>query len=255
MYEVSFKIAMECSTRQRDSNIILALDLGSDTHSSLLSKSVALLKKVQPYICAVKINHQLILPLGLFDGVRKILRTANSLELPTIMDCKINDIGNTNRVIAENYYHAGFDALIANPFVGWEEGLQPVFEVAKQMKKGVILLCYMSHKAAWEGYGQTIQQNNKLTTQYMAFAKKALEWSADGVVVGATYPEKIKEVHQILSDRVPIYSPGVGAQGGDVQSAIQAGAQYLIVGRTITNAPNPAATARQIREEAHLRTQ
>lgn len=252
---MSFKIAMECSTRQRDSNIILALDLTSDTHSSLLSKSVALLKKVQPYICAVKINHQLILPLGLFGGVRKILRTAHNLELPTIMDCKINDIGNTNRVIAENYYLAGFDAVIANPFVGWEEGLQPVFEVAKQMKKGVILLCYMSHEAAWEGYGQTIQQDGKLTAQYMAFAKKALEWNADGVVVGATYPEKIRDVHKILSDKVPIYSPGVGTQGGDVQSAIQAGAQYLIVGRTIANAPNPAATVRQIREEAHLRKQ
>jgi orotidine-5'-phosphate decarboxylase len=193
--------------------------------------------------------------MGLFDGVRKILRTAQGFDLPTIMDCKINDIGNTNKVIAENYYNAGFDAVIANPFVGWEEGLQPVFEVAEQMKKGVILLCYMSHKAAWEGYGQTIQQYNKLTVQYVAFAKKALEWNADGVVVGATYPEKIKEVHRILSDRVPIYSPGVGAQGGDLQSTIQAGAQYLIVGRTIVNASNPAATIREIREEAHLRKQ
>jgi orotidine-5'-phosphate decarboxylase len=250
---MSFKIAMECSARQKDSNIILALDPVSNSHRTLLSKSIALLKKAQPYICAVKINHQLILPLGLFDGTQKILKTAHSFDLPTIMDCKINDIGNTNTVIAENYYNAGFDAVIANPFVGWEEGLQPVFEVAKQMKKGVILLCYMSHKAAWEGYGQTIQQYNKLTAQYVAFAKKALEWNADGVIVGATHPEKIKEVQQILTGKVPIYSPGVGAQGGDIQSAIQAGAEYLIVGRTILCAPNPTVTARQIREEAHLR--
>jgi orotidine-5'-phosphate decarboxylase len=252
---MSFKVAMECSARQKDSNIILALDLVSDSHSALLSKSVALLKKVQPYICAVKINHQLVLPLGLFDGARKILKTVHGFDLPAIMDCKINDIGNTNSVIAKNYYNAGFDAVIANPFVGWDEGLQPVFEVARQLQKGVILLCYMSHKAAWEGYGQKIQQHNKLTAQYVAFAKKALEWNADGVIVGATYPEKIKEVRQILKDKVPVYSPGVGAQGGDVQSAIQAGAEYLIVGRAILNAPNPATTARKIREEAHLRKQ
>jgi orotidine-5'-phosphate decarboxylase len=250
---MSFKIAMECSVRQKDSNIILVLDLVSDSHVSLLSKSVTLLKEVQPYICAVKINHHLVLPLGLFDGVRKILRTAHSFDLPTIMDCKLNDIGSTNRVIAENYYAAGFDAVIANPFVGWEEGLQPVFEVAKQMEKGVILLCYMSHKAAWEGYGQTIQQYNELVPQYVAFAKKALQWKADGVVVGATYPEKIRDVYQILTDKVPIYAPGVGAQGGDVKAAIQAGAAYLIVGRTIVNSSDPAAVARQIREEAHAR--
>ena len=246
---------MECSARQRESNIVLALDLTSNSRRTLFSRSAELLKRVEPYICAVKINHQLVLPLGLFDRVRKILRLAHSLELPTIMDCKINDIGNTNRVIAENYYRAGFDAVIANPFVGWEEGLQPVFEVAKQMKKGVILLCYMSHKAAGEGYGQTIQQGNRLTEQYMAFAEKSLEWNADGVVVGATYPEKIKQVRQILSDRVPIYSPGVGAQGGDVRLTIRAGAQYLIVGRIITNSRNPAVTARQIMEESHLRKQ
>jgi len=252
---VSFKIAMECAAKQKDSNIILVLDLISNRRGVLLSKSIQLLKKVQPYICAVKINYHLVLPLGLFDGVKKILKTANKFELPTIMDCKINDIGSTNRVIAENYYKAGFDAVIANPFVGWEEGLQPIFEVARQRQKGVILLCYMSHKAAWEGYGQIIQETKtkKHIPQYVAFARKALEWSADGVVVGATYPEKIREVRQILADRVPIYSPGVGVQGGDVQSAVEAGASYLIVGRTIINAPNPAAVARQIREEAHLR--
>jgi len=252
---MSFKIAMECAARKKDSSVILALDLISGSRTTLLSKSVELLKKVQPYICAVKINHHLVLPLGLFDGVRKILKTANKFELLTIMDCKINDIGNTNRVIAENYYKAGFDAVIANPFVGWEEGLQPVFEVAKQRKKGVILLCYMSHKATGEGYGQTIQElkTKKHASQYIVFAKKALEWHADGVVVGATYPEKIREIHQILADKVPIYSPGVGVQGGDVQSAVEAGASYLIVGRTIINAPNPASVARQIREEAHMR--
>jgi orotidine-5'-phosphate decarboxylase len=244
---------MECSAKQKDSSIILALDPISDSRSALLSKSESLLKKVQPYICAVKINHHLILPLGLFGGVQKIIKTAHSFELPVIMDCKINDIGDTNRVIAENYYKAGFDALIANPFVGWEEGLQPVFEVAKQMKKGVILLCYMSHKAAWEGYGQTIQQDNKTTAQYVAFARKALEWNADGVIVGATYPEKIREVRQILTDKVPIYSPGVGAQGGDLRVATQAGAEYLIVGRVIVNSPSPAVVARQMREEVHLR--
>jgi orotidine-5'-phosphate decarboxylase len=171
------------------------------------------------------------------------------------MDCKINDIGSTNRVIAENYYNAGFDAVIANPFVGWEEGLQPVFEVAERMQKGVILLCYMSHKASWEGYGQMVQEKEtrKLTPQYIAFAEKALEWNADGVVVGATYPEKIAEVHQILTDKVPIYSPGIGAQGGDISSAVNAGASYLIVGRTIIDAPNPATSARQIREVARMK--
>jgi orotidine-5'-phosphate decarboxylase len=170
------------------------------------------------------------------------------------MDCKVNDIGSTNQVIAEYYYAAGFDALIANPFIGWEEGLKPIFEVARRLQRGIILLVYMSHKGASEGYGQTIYdaETGQKTPQYVSFAKKALKLEADGAVVGATFPEKIREVHAILEEKTPIYSPGIGAQGGEIKSALKAGTRYLIVGRAITLAENPAESAREIRNLAKL---
>jgi orotidine-5'-phosphate decarboxylase len=245
---------MEEAAQEKESNIVLALDPSSEEPSRLLDTCIRILKKVHPHICALKINRQLVLPLGLFGGVQKILRLAQEKRLPTIMDCKINDVGHTNRVIAECYFNAGFDAVTANPFVGWNEGLKPVFEVAKQMNRGVILLVYMSHKGAVEGYGQTVlnSETEKAIPQYVAFARKALEWKADGAVVGATYPEKIREIHLILKERVPIFSPGVGVQGGDVKAAVMAGARYLIVGRAITQAEDPAETARRIRDIARL---
>ena len=121
-----------------------------------------------------------------------------------IMDAKVNDIGNTNQIIAEYYFAAGFDAIIANPFVGWEEGLKPLFDVSKRLNRGVILLTYMSHKGASEGYGQTIidPETGQQIPQYVSFARKALKWGADGVVVGATVPQKIAEVKQILGEKV-----------------------------------------------------
>lgn len=249
---MSFQLKMESSAKKVGSNIVLALDFPLDEPRRLLSRSTEMLEMVQPYVCALKINRQLVLPVGLFDGVQKILNLAQDQGLPVIMDCKINDVSHTNRVIAACYYKAGFDALTANPFVGWDGGLQPVFEVAQQMQRGVILLVYMSHKGAEEGYGQTIRdpKTRRPTSQYMAFAERALSWKADGAVVGATYPERIREVHAILEDRVPIYSPGVGVQGGGIESAITAGALYLIVGRAITLAENPAETAKTIRDIA-----
>ena len=161
---------------------------------------------------------------------------------------KLNDIGATNQIIAEYYYSAGFDALIANPFVGWEEGLKPLFEVSRRLNRGVILLCYMSHKGASEGYGQTIidPQTGEQIMQYVSFAEKSLRWGADGVVVGATYPQKITEVKRILGEKVPIYSPGVGAQGGNAETAVKAGARYLIIGREITQAVDPAQMASRL---------
>lgn len=249
---MSFRFKMEQVAREKGSNIVLALDPFLGEPQRLLEISTRILEKVHPYICALKINRQLVLPLGLFNGMQKILKLAQEKELPTIMDCKINDVGYTNRAIAEYYFKAGFDAVIANPFVGWDEGLQPVFEVAKSKRRGVILLVYMSHKGAPEGYGQTIRdpKTERYTLQYVAFARKALEWEADGAVVGATYPEKIREVHSILKNSVPIFSPGVGAQGGEVETAVKAGARYLIVGRAITLAEDPAETARSIRDIA-----
>jgi orotidine-5'-phosphate decarboxylase len=68
--------------------------------------------------------------------------------------------------------------------------------------------------------------------------------------VGATYPEKIREVHEILKEKVPIYSPGIGAQGATIRPAVEAGTRYLIVGREVTLAGNPAEKAKKVRDVA-----
>ena len=246
---MSFKLTMERTSKKAGSRIILALDLPPDEPTRLLTDASAILEKTHAHICAVKLNHHLILPLGLFANVQQLLAQAKGYGLPTIMDCKVNDIGNTNRIIAEYYFKAGFDALIANPFIGWEEGIQPILDVARQMNRGLILLVYMSHKGAPEGYGQKVvnEETKQPVCQYEVFARKASQWNADGVVVGATYPEKIREVYRILGKTVPIYAPGIGAQGGKAAETARNGARYLIVGREITLATNPARTAERLK--------
>jgi orotidine-5'-phosphate decarboxylase len=246
---------MEQTAKKKESNIVLAFDfpfVAQENRKNLFLRASKVLDAVQPHICAVKFNHHLILPLGAFDGVQTLVKKAHDLGLMTIMDCKVNDIGATNQVIAEYYYAVGFDALIANPFIGWEEGLKPIFDVAHKLRRGVILLVYMSHKASPEGYGQTIidAQTGRRMLQYVSFAKKALKLRADGAVVGATYPEKIREVHTILGEKIPIFSPGIGAQGGEVTAALRAGARYPIVGRSVTQSEDPAESAEEINKLA-----
>jgi orotidine-5'-phosphate decarboxylase len=246
---------MQYASTTNRSNIVLALDFPyekPENRRTLLRRARHVLESASPYICAVKLNHHLILPFGTFNGVQSLIEKAHNLNLITIMDCKVNDIGATNQTIAEYYYSAGFDALIANPFIGWEEGLKPIFGTAHRQQRGVILLAYMSHKAANEGYGQTIYDlaTNEKTPQYIAFAKKALTYHADGVVVGATYPGKIREIYEILRTEIPIFTPGIGTQGGEIQAAIRAGARYVIVGRSIVQASDPAEAAKRILETA-----
>jgi orotidine-5'-phosphate decarboxylase len=248
---------MEENSKTKQSSIVLALDFpyhNPQERENLLAKATNLLDMVSPYVCAVKFNHHLVLPLGTFGGVQTLVKKAHNAGLMTIMDSKVNDIGATNTVIAEYYFDAGFDAIIANPFVGWEEGLKPIFEVASRRQRGVILLAYMSHKGAAEGYGQTVRdpETGAETRQYLSFARKAGKWNADGVVVGATAPEKIREIRCVLGEETPIYSPGVGAQGGAVEVALKAGARYLIVGREIVNAEDPSVEAESLRQKAEL---
>jgi orotidine-5'-phosphate decarboxylase len=242
---------MAQAAKRKDSRIVLALDFpfeAPENRDIILGKAQRILKAVHPHVCAVKINHHLTLPLGTFDGVAQLVEQIRGQGMLAIMDAKVNDIGNTNQIIAEYYFAAGFDAIIANPFVGWEEGLKPLFEVSKRLNRGVILLTYMSHKGACEGYGQTVidPETCQQIPQYVSFARKALKWGVDGVVVGATVPEKIAEVKRIIGKDISIYSPGVGAQGGAAETAVKAGANYLIVGREITNSDDPEKAAQTL---------
>ncbi|MEM3166653.1 MAG: orotidine 5'-phosphate decarboxylase / HUMPS family protein, partial [Candidatus Methanomethylicia archaeon] len=83
---------------------------------------------------------------------------------------------------------------------------------------------------------------------YKIFAERALKWGADGVIVGGTYPEKIREIKSILLGKIPIYTPGIGLQGGEIKACIDAGSEYFIVGRSIFQAEDPVEAARRFRD-------
>src|SRR3989304_4603520 len=106
-------------------------------------------------------------------------------------------------------WKAGFDAVISNPIVGFEEALGPVIEQAHSAGKGVIFLVYMSHKGAEEGYNLIVLDKARNQVKiHNLFLERALEWGADGIVVGATKPQTISEVAARVKGKIPIFSPG-----------------------------------------------
>jgi orotidine-5'-phosphate decarboxylase len=58
---------------------------------------------------------------------------------------------------------------------------------------------------------------------YQHVAEKiARDWNGNGncaLVVGATWPEQLREVRAIVGD-MPFLVPGIGAQGGDVEAVV-----------------------------------
>ncbi|MBN2227971.1 MAG: orotidine 5'-phosphate decarboxylase [Candidatus Thorarchaeota archaeon] len=258
-----YKRKLAASSFVRKSKLIIGLDLvanmtGKDSagikaeKDRLEREAIELIAKTAEYAVAFKINRHLILPLGVYDGIPRIVDKIHDLGLTAIVDCKLNDIGNTNKVISKYYFDAGFDAIIVNPFVGMEGGLDTVFESATNRKRGVITLCYMSHPGAKDGYGLLVAPDEKTKKQeplYVRFARQARLWDVDGVIVGATYPDKIQEIRTVLGDEIPIMCPGVGVQGGSAREAIEAGASYVIAVRSIIESPDPAAAAAAINAE------
>lgn len=249
---MGFKQIIEDAAARNRSPIVLALDLTRKDREGLFRDSLKLISSVSRFLCAVKMNHQLVLPLGLHDRVAALVGEAHGRGIPTIMDAKINDIGHTNEFIASQYFSAGFDAVIANPFAGYKDGLEPVFRLSKLQERGVLLLVHMSHKGAREGYGQTVldEETGERRFQFEVFAERALKWGADGVIVGATFPDIVTRVRSILGEVIPIFSPGVGVQGGSLNGTIAAGAKYVIVGRSIYESDDPARSADELRRSA-----
>ncbi len=242
---------------EKQSRVILALDISKEIpvnrekwdsyKKELLKKAIDVLKLTADYIVAVKINRQMVLPLGLTDRLPELLDIATDLDILKIMDAKINDVGHTNTWIAKHYFSVGFDAIIANPFVGWKGAMEHVFDEAGN-DRGVILLTYMSHPGAIEGYGLKCSNESKTKTLYQIFASRAIEWNADGVIVGATHIEKLSEISQMLKNKVDIYSPGIGAQGGSLELAFKNGCDFGIIGRAIFQSKDPQQAAYEFKK-------
>ncbi len=248
---MSFRDRLRDASRVKRSKIVLALDLDDPDRNNLIRRSCEMLGEVGKFICAVKINRQLVLSLGLRDGVDTIVKLIHELSLPAIMDAKLNDVGHTNEFMTRSYIDTGFDGIIASPVTGWEGGLDSVFQLTESLGKGVILLVYMSNPGAEILYSlKTEPADGTPRPVFELFAEMAVQWKASGVIVGATKPDIISRVRKLVGPDIDIFSPGVGMQGGDAGKAIAAGADYLIVGRSIYQAEDPSGAARRYRELA-----
>jgi orotidine-5'-phosphate decarboxylase len=193
-------------------------------------------------LCAIKINFHLILPFGKKD-IANINRVIHSYGLLSIADIKLNDISNTNQVTLRYLHSAGFDSVIVNPIIGQKQ-LKSLVRFAHKLGMGVISLAYMSHENVSEGYGLNVAQGKsnrcKILPLFEIFLKYAKNSNVDGIVVGATHLKTLKYISSI--SRIPIYSPGVGIQGGNPKLALYNGSNFLIIGRSILHSKNKHKT-------------
>ncbi|UVS67944.1 orotidine 5'-phosphate decarboxylase [Nitrososphaera viennensis] len=229
---------------KKKSRIVVALDPAANKRN-LKQFAIRTIDAVAGEACAVKFNFHLLLPLSSRE-IAEVTKRAHSRRLLCIADIKLNDIGDTNEVALEHLAKMGFDAAIANPFMG-ANTLASLAKKAHALGMGLIALVYMSHPDAADGYG--LQAHGGMM-MYRIFLDRAIKAYVDGIVVGATQADILNEISEKkkeLKISLPVYSPGVGAQGGDARQAVKSGSDYLIIGRSIFQAKDQAAAARRFR--------
>ncbi len=137
-----------------------------------------------------------------------------------ILDAKRGDIGPTARQYArEAFDRYGADAVTVNPYLG-TDSIEPYLSYSEH---GVFVLCRTSNAGGSDF--QSLDVGGEPLYSHVA-RRAATEWAGMGdcgLVVGATFPDELAAVRRIVGD-MPILAPGVGAQGGDVEATVAAGA-------------------------------
>lgn len=234
--------------KKSDSRIVLAIDYDFnpykfklreqrlETRIKTLDQAKELLAQLEGLIAGVKVGIPMMFSLGL-DIVEEIISSSKENYF-FICDSKMADIGHINRLVAAQLFEVGFDALIIHAAIGEKGGLDEVVNLANEMGKGVLGLCAMTHPGASEHL-------NKHIDELLSIAASA---GVDGYVLPATYPQLITKARATYPSTL-ILSPGVGTQGAGFGSAISAGADFEIIGRSIAQDPSPAKKAKEIRRE------
>lgn len=142
----------------------------------------------------------------------------NHPDIFIIADAKRGDIGNTSANYAKAFFNTlNADALTVAPYMG-KDSVEPFLGFED---KWVILLALTSNKGSQDF--QYLNIGERMLHQQVL--QTATTWASSEkmmFVVGATHPEELGEIRKMLPDYFFLV-PGVGAQGGDLQTVAKYG--------------------------------
>lgn len=182
---------------------------------------LAIIEATADLVCCYKPNVAFFEP-DLGDGVallHDLIAAVHAHDLPVVLDAKRGDIGNTAAAYARAAYESlEADAITLNPYLGGDS-LEPFLAYEERT---AFLLCRTTNPGASDL--QDLPVGTTGEPLYARVAHLANEWNTRGnvgLVVGATYPREARAIRTICPD-LPFLMPGVGAQQGEIDAAVQA---------------------------------
>lgn len=209
------------------SHILLALDTENK------EEAYQVMDQCADIVDAVKFNYPLILK----EGLAIISDIKNRYQIPVVADFKVADVSVTNNRIAKLVKEAGADALMVHGFIG-SDAIMELQEIANN-EMGIIVVTELTSPGG-------LEFTRKFSSE---FAQLSSFLECYGIQAPGTRPDQIKKLRDIVGPDQVIVSCGIGAQGGDFRAAIEAGADFGIIGRSIYNAADPRQAAFNFQNE------
>jgi len=213
----------------RKNNSLLCVGLDPDLELmpdevSVFEFNKAIIDATSDLVCAYKLNLAFYEVLG-DEGLNALKLTVKYIpaDIPVIGDAKRGDIGNTAKAYAKTILaNFNFDAATVNPYLGLDS-IEPFIQYTD---KGVFILCRTSNAGAVDFQSLRCEvDEHHYRPLFEVVALKASEWNIYGnigLVVGATYPEELRLIRNSHPDML-LLIPGIGAQGGELASAVRYG--------------------------------
>ena len=223
------------------SPIIVALDMESE-------RALELARKLNPHECKVKVGSQLFTT----DGPM-IVEKLNELGFDIFLDLKFHDIPNTVKKAVEVAIKMGVWMLNVHS-LGGKEMLRAAYEVVekvsiKPLLVGVTVLTSLNDKSLKEvGLGLNTED------QVLLLAELCQTEGLNGVVCSAN---ELSVLRKHLEEDFLLVTPGIRSSGQEsddqkristASEAISNGADYIVIGREISNEIDPSEKIRQILE-------
>ena len=229
---------MTCTAKEK---IIVALDVPDAV------SAISLMEVLRDRVSWVKIGLQLFTASG--PG---IVEKAKSLGFRVFLDLKFHDIPNTMRHAVRSAIDLGADMTTVHALSG-PAALSAVSEESKGSGLQILAVTLLTSMDADEVAG--VGLSGLPAENVMALGRLAVNSGVTGLV---SSPLEVEGLRNALGPDICLVTPGirpVGSSAGDQKrlstpgAAIRAGSDFLVIGRPITEAPNPGLAAEQIAKD------
>ncbi|HEY5730847.1 MAG TPA: orotidine-5'-phosphate decarboxylase [Anaerolineales bacterium] len=238
-------------------------ELSNPSPASALDFCLNLVRETAPFAAAFKPNAAFFEAFGaegwtalkqVIEAIDEESKRLGSL-IPVILDAKRGDIASTAEAYAKSAFETlGAHCITLSPYLG-KDSIDPFLN---HPEKGVFLLCKTSNAGSMDLQNLLVMPmgSDMPMPLYIYVAKLAEQWNERnniGLVVGATHPQIMEMIRAAVPD-LWFLSPGVGAQGGDLEIALKSGLRedgkgmLIPISRGISRAENPKLAAAEIRD-------